>query len=81
MMNPAALAFTCFWATPVLVRDYTVLVRCGRVQANAIAAGLDTPAGWWLEAAKTYPPCDAINRLAAYACTLAALDLREAVPS
>ncbi len=80
-MTPHTLAFACFWATPVLARDYDVLIRCGRVQAGAHADGHDTPAGWFARAARSYSPCDDTNRLAARTCTLVSAALADGVPS
>jgi hypothetical protein len=73
-MNRTSLLFQCFWATPILVKDIGILIRCGRVQEMVVEAGKDTLSGWFSQAALAYPPCDEINQLAQAACEAVAAD-------
>jgi hypothetical protein len=66
----SSLAFELFWRDPVLVRDLDVLVGCGHVQREAVAADADSPAGWFAHAALTYTGDDAQGVLAREACRL-----------
>jgi hypothetical protein len=69
-MAPVSLLFELFWRTPELVVDFDILLRCGRVQASAAERGVDTPAGWFGEAALVYAPGDAEGALARRTCGL-----------
>ncbi len=63
-MSAAAFCFQLFWSVPELRGDLAILFRCGRVQEQALAAGSDSPAGWFLQAAQAYSTGDAIGTLA-----------------
>ncbi len=80
MTDPVALAFTAYMADPTLARDIDILYRCGRVQEHCADAGDDSPAAWFAEAARCYPPRDDLNRLARRACELVAQALQTGVP-
>jgi hypothetical protein len=71
-MAPTSLHFELYWRTPELVVDFDILLRCGRVQASAAERGVDTPAGWFDEAARVYSPADAGGALARRTCELVA---------
>ena len=79
--SAARLAFQAYMATPILLRDLDVLIGCGRLQQIAAREGLDTPAGWFAVAARSYPPCDDVNKLARRAFELASLEFDRGVPS
>jgi hypothetical protein len=70
-----------FWATPALVRDLDVLMRCGHVQEAARAMGRDTPAGWFQVAANAQIADDEAGRLGRVACELVSLELSMGVAS
>lgn len=79
MTNATALAFTVYMADATLARDLDILYRCGRVQQHCADAGDDSPAAWFAQAARSYPPCDDLNRLARRACELVAAELQSGV--
>lgn len=72
---------TLYWSTPILVRDYHVLVRCGVVQRRQHELGKDTPSHWFAGAAKTYTGDDKVSQLAGSACLSMCLLLRSERPS
>jgi len=69
------LALTTFFSCRALAEDFGMLVDLGGVSQNAREAGSDHPAGWFRIAAKSYPPCDELNRLANRTCELVSLHL------